>query len=61
VKKAVSKKCRSRKMKLHSFTWELLPPGTLKRDKSKHQKPEERWNEIQAIGSQIIAESKETN
>jgi len=61
VKKAVSKKHKGRKMKLHSFTWELLPPGTLKRKNTKREKPEQRWHEIQAIGSQIIAESKETN
>jgi len=48
-------------MKRHSFTCEILPPGTLKRKNTKQEKPEQRWQEIQTICSQVIAENKETN
>lgn len=40
------------------ITCEILPPGSLKRTTPTSETPEERWEEIITIGSEIIAENK---
>ena len=39
-----------------NITYEILPPGTLKRKGSKKEKPDQRWYEVFNICSEIIAE-----
>jgi len=51
------KKRKGRKMKRHSFTWELLPPGTLNRKDADGQTPKDRWQEIISTCSQVMTES----
>lgn len=63
TEKIKSKKGRPKgsKKKFH-ITYEIVPPGTIKRDSPIPQRtPDKRWEEIIEICSAIIAETSQEN